>query len=199
MNDVLNWVQDNLVIIIPAVATIIAAIITGALSQNESGSKTKNKGINMKGNIVFGNVTNIFIQMANKFKKKNKKYKKRNNKTKEKPIKLKSSHLYATSIHGKIFTNKFRKNGIYNFGLEVLLFNNSNKQQRATLSWCIYKRGNLMQKKDVSVIIEPLSTLRQDLYVTKQCFSSLSTGDYKSLFWINDKREIKEYFTITKI
>ena len=56
-------------------------------------------------------------------------------------IKLKSIRLYSTGSKGKVFTNKFYKSINHNFGIEVVLKNNTSKTQTVNLGHCIYDKN----------------------------------------------------------
>ena len=112
-------------------------------------------------------------------------------------IRLKSIRLYSTGSKGKVFTNKFYKSINHNFGIEVVLKNNTSKPQTVNLGHCIYdKNGKNIIKGNFYPKISPHSQFIQNIYVKPQDFSKMKTGSYKSQFWINDNRVQKVFFTI---
>lgn len=114
------------------------------------------------------------------------------------PISIQSIRLYSTSKKGKIYTTKFYKSINHNFGIEVILKNNSSQTQKVRLGHCIYDQsGKTIFKGNFNPTIKQHSTLKQSIFVDAKAFSRMKNGKYKSQFWINDKRVQKVYFTVT--
>lgn len=109
---------------------------------------------------------------------------------------IQSIRLYSTGKKGKVYTDKFYKQLNHNFGIEILLKNNTNVQQNVKVGWCIYKDGSEIMKGTFNKKINANSTATNDFYVKEESFKRLKSGKYKSQFWVNDKRVQKVYFYI---
>ena len=109
---------------------------------------------------------------------------------------IQSIRLYSTGKKGKVYTDKFYKQINHNFGIEILLKNNTNVQQNVKVGWCIYKDGSEIMKGTFNKKINANSTATNDFYVKEESFKRLKSGKYKSQFWVNDKRVQKVYFYI---
>lgn len=109
---------------------------------------------------------------------------------------IQSIRLYSTGKKGKVYTDKFYKRINHNFGIEILLKNNTNVQQNVKVGWCIYKDGSEIMKGTFNKKINANSTATNDFYVKEESFKRLKSGKYKSQFWVNDKRVQKVCFYI---
>lgn len=114
------------------------------------------------------------------------------------PLELCSIKLYSTGLK-KVFTNHFYKSMNHNFGVEILVKNNTSQVQTIRVGGCIYDdKGNTLTKwKNANIQIPPHGSKTWDFYVRETTFSKMKDGKYKIQFWINDKKVQKEYFTVT--
>lgn len=114
-------------------------------------------------------------------------------------IKLQSIRLYSTGAKGKVYTTKFYKSINHNFGIEIVLKNNSNRTIKVQLGHCIYdSQGNIIFKGNFYPAVNPNSTFKQDIYVEAEAFEKMKVGKYKSQFWLNNTRVQKVYFSVIK-
>lgn len=111
-------------------------------------------------------------------------------------IEIQNIRLYSTGKKGKVYTNKFYKQINHNFGIEVLLKNNTNIQQNVKVGWCIYKNGAEILKGTFNQKVNANSTTSNDFYIKEENFKNLRPGEYKSQFWVNNERVQKVYFHI---
>lgn len=113
-------------------------------------------------------------------------------------IKLVKVLLYSTGARGKVFTKKFYKRINHNFGIELVIRNDSNKRQSISVKWSIYDVTNQRDViADNSVIkIAAREKLIHDIYVSDKEFVKLPTGEYESRFCINGKQAPKMNFYI---
>lgn len=113
------------------------------------------------------------------------------------PLELVSVKLYSTGLK-KVFTNHFYKSMNHNFGVELLIRNNTSKLQNMKIGGCIYDKE---RRKITNWIgnkkINPHSSTSYDFYVKEQTFSKMNAGTYTLIFWINDKKIKEDTFTIT--
>lgn len=106
--------------------------------------------------------------------------------------------LYSTGARGKVFTNHFYKAMNHNFGVEMVIRNNTSTIQTIKIAGCIYDaQGNTILNWRAIKQISALSLITQDFYVRQETFSQLKEGKYKIQFWINGKKIQKDFFTIT--
>lgn len=114
------------------------------------------------------------------------------------PLELCSIKLYSTGLK-KVFTNHFYKSMNHNFGVEILVKNNTSQIQTIHVGGCIYDdKGNMFTKwKNATIKIPSYGSKTWDFYVRETTFSNMKDGKYKVQFWINDKKVQKEYFTVT--
>ena len=106
--------------------------------------------------------------------------------------------MYSTGVRGKVFTNHFYKSMNHNFGVEILLRNNTYSIQKVRIGGCVYDaQGNTFIRWNGIKDIQALSTSTYDFYVKEDTFSKMKEGKYKIQFWINDKKVQKDFFTIT--
>lgn len=119
-------------------------------------------------------------------------------KQKRPPLELRSIKLYSTGIK-KVFTKHFYKSMNHNFGVEILVRNNTQKPQTIHVGGCIYDINGkeVIKWNNVNITISPQSSKEHDFFVKENRFAQMSEGTYKVQFWINDKRVQKEYFNIT--
>lgn len=106
--------------------------------------------------------------------------------------------LYCTSAKGKVYTTTFRKSMNHNFGIEVVIKNNTSQMQTVKLGHCIYDESgnNTMFKGTFYPKIKPYSTLTENIFVDAKAFAKMKKGKYKSQFWLNDKKVQKIFFTV---
>lgn len=106
--------------------------------------------------------------------------------------------LYCTGAKGKVYTTTFRKKLNHNFGIEVVIKNNTSQIQTVKLGHCIYDESgnNTMFKGTFYPKINPYSTLTENIFVDAKAFAKMKRGKYKSQFWINDKKVQKVFFTV---
>lgn len=114
------------------------------------------------------------------------------------PLELCKIRLYSTGARGKVFTDHFYKALNHNFGVEILMRNNTAKMQSIKVGGCIYDdRGNPVVRWIGTKSIGGHSSNAYDFYVREDAFSKMKEGKYKVQFWLNDKKVQKEYFTVT--
>lgn len=113
-------------------------------------------------------------------------------------VSLEKIKLYCTGAKGKVYTTTFRKNLNHNFGIEVVIKNNTSQIQTVKLGHCIYDESgnNTMFKGTFHPKINPYSTLTENIFVDAKAFAKMKKGKYKSQFWINDKKVQKVFFTV---
>lgn len=114
------------------------------------------------------------------------------------PVKLEKIRLYCTGAKGKVYTDTFRKSVNHNFGIEVIIKNNTSQMQTVKLGHCIYddSGNNTMFKSTFHPKIKPNCTLTENIYVDAKAFAKMKYGKYKSQFWLNDKKVQKVYFYV---
>ena len=113
-------------------------------------------------------------------------------------ITLEKIRLYCTGAKGKVYTTTFRKSINHNFGIEVVIKNNTVQTQTVKLGHCIYNESgnNTIFKSTFHPKIKPYSTLTENIFVDPKAFAKMKKGKYKSQFWLNDKKVQKVFFTI---
>lgn len=111
---------------------------------------------------------------------------------------LEKIRLYCTGAKGKVFTTTFRKSINHNFGIEVVIKNNTSQTQTVKLGHCIYNESgtDTIFKGTFYPKVKPHSTLTENIYVDAKAFAKMRKGKYKSQFWINDKKVQKVFFTV---
>ena len=117
------------------------------------------------------------------------------------PLELCEIKLYSTGLKGKVFTNHFYKSLNHNFGITMVVKNNTAQLQAVRVGGCVYEadsnNGNTIVRWNKNLSIPAYHSLTHDFYVYETSFSSMKTGRYKVQFWINGKKVQKEFFTIT--
>lgn len=114
------------------------------------------------------------------------------------PLELRKISLYATGVRGKVYTDHFYKSMNHNFGIEMVLQNNTSKTQTVKIGGCVYDmEGNTVIKWGATKQLLANCQSTQDFYVREETFSELKVGKYKVQFWINDKKVQRDFFTIT--
>lgn len=113
-------------------------------------------------------------------------------------VSLEKIILYCTGSKGKVYTTTFRKALNHNFGIEVIIKNNTSQIQTVKLGHCIYDESgnNTMFRGTFYPKIKPYSTLTQNIFVEAKAFAKMKRGKYKSQFWLNDKKVQKVFFTV---
>lgn len=119
-------------------------------------------------------------------------------KPKRPSLELRSIKLYSTGKQ-KVFTNHFYKSMNHNFGVEILVRNNTSKFQTIHVGGRIYNSSGkeIIKWNNVNIIIHPHNFKKYDFFVKENDFARMSEGMYKVQFWINDKKVQKEYFSIS--
>ncbi len=113
------------------------------------------------------------------------------------PLELCSIKLYSTGLK-KVFTNHFYKSMNHNFGIEIMIRNNTSQLLTMRIGGCIYDdKGATIIRWNGNKKISPNCSLKYDFYVKEKSFSQMKEGKYKVQFWINDKKVQKEYFVVT--
>lgn len=113
------------------------------------------------------------------------------------PLEMKSIRLYSTGLK-KVFTNHFYKSMNKNFGVEIIIRNNTNITQEMKIGGCVYdSNGKGVAKWISNKRINPNSSVPYNYYVTEQTFNEMKPGKYTTIFWINDKKVKESTFTIT--
>ena len=114
------------------------------------------------------------------------------------PLELCKISLYSTGARGKVFTNHVYKALNHNFGVEMVIRNNTSTSQTVKIGGCVYDfQGNTVVKWGTTKQLGARSASTQDFYVREETFSELKEGKYKIQFWINNKKVQKDFFTIT--
>lgn len=114
------------------------------------------------------------------------------------PLELISIKLYSTGLK-KVYTNHFYKSMNYNFGVKIVIKNNTPKPQMVKIGGCIHdENGNLIIKwNPTNTEIAPNNSIKPQFLVKENDFSKMKIGKYTILFWINDKKVQNKYFTVT--
>lgn len=163
---------------------------------------TKDSSVIVKNYISGNNTQNNKID--NKTTNNAQKNYKNNNTSTNKPISstamvsLKTIKLYCTGAKGKVYTTTFYKNLNKDFGIEVVIKNNTPKIQPVKLGHCIYDKSgkNTISAKTFSLKVNPHSTFKKDILVDVKTFKTMKPGKYKSQLWLNDKRIQRVFFTV---
>lgn len=115
------------------------------------------------------------------------------------PVVLQTIRMYCTGAKGKVYTTTFRKAINHNFGIEVVIKNNTSQIQTVKLGHCIYDESgsNTVFKGTFHPKINPNSILKENIYVDAKAFNKMKAGKYKSQFWINDNKVQKVYFNVS--
>lgn len=118
--------------------------------------------------------------------------------TSNESISLEKIKLYCTGAKGKVYSKVFYKSVNSDFGVEVIIRNNTPKLQNVKLGHCIYDKSgnNTMFQKTLYIKINPHSSFTQRIRVSPEDFSKMKTGEYKSQLWINDEKVQRVFFTI---
>ena len=113
-------------------------------------------------------------------------------------VSLEKIRLYCTGAKGKIYTTTFRKSLNHNFGIEIVIKNNTSQIQKVKLGHCIYDESgnNTMFKGTFYPKIKPYSILTENIFVDAKAFAKMKRGKYKSQFWLNDNKVQKVFFTV---
>ncbi len=110
---------------------------------------------------------------------------------------IQNVRLYATGAKGKVYTNKFYKSINHNFGVELMLYNNTSKSQIINIGHCIYnKNGETVFKGNFHPKVNPKTQFIQDIFIPASKFINMKNGTYRSQVWVNDKMVQKNNFTI---
>lgn len=189
MEEFLKWIIENKEL---AILLLITISIPVSISMHFGRTIINNKKITNNRHTT-NNYTNK--QMNNTQSPNQLKQNMSNDKTNS-PIELKKIMLYSTGKKGKVYTQKFYKQINYNFGIEIIIKNNTNAQQNVKVGWCIYKDGTEIIKGSFNKTINANTTVSNDFYIKQESFSKLKPGKYKSQFWVNDERVQKIYFYI---
>lgn len=113
-------------------------------------------------------------------------------------LELKYIKLYSTGRKGKRFTDHFYKARNHNFGVEILIQNNTANQQNVKVGGCVFDSSdNIVARWNGSMIISPHGSNKTDFYIGHEKFEQLHVGTYHFRFWINDKKMPIKYFDIT--
>jgi len=116
---------------------------------------------------------------------------------KQSPLELVHMKLYSTGLQ-KVYTTRFYKSMNHNFGVELLIKNNTSYPQQIKVGGCVYDEiGNTIVHWNKLVTVSPHNSLSHDFYVYDNTFSQLKAGKYSVQFWLNDAKVTKKYFTIT--
>lgn len=185
MEDFIKWIIEN-----KEIALLLLVTVSVSIPISMHFGKTT---INNNKKITNQNTTNNYQNKFNNNSKTNNPPRHNSNASK---TEIQNIRLYSTGKKGKVYTNKFYKQINHNFGIEVLLKNNTNIQQNVKVGWCIYKNGAEILKGTFNQKVNANSTTSNDFYIKEENFKNLRPGEYKSQFWVNDKRVQKVYFHI---
>lgn len=118
--------------------------------------------------------------------------------TSNESVSLEKIRLYCTGAKGKVYTTTFFKSMNHNFGIEVIIKNNTAQIQTVKLGHCIYDESgnNTIFKGTFYPKIKPYSMLTDNIFVDAKAFAKMKRGKYKSQFWLNDKKVQKVFFTV---
>lgn len=194
MEDFIKWIIENKEL-------VLLVCVTASISIPISIHFGKTVINNYKRNTTTNNYTNNYTN-KNTAPSHNKDKTSRNlntskNMSTPKNIELSKIRLYSTGKKGKVYTTNFHKLMNHNFGIEITLLNPHSTSQNVKVGWCIYKNGTEIIKGTFHKKVAANKTLTTDFYVQEQTFRNMKPGEYKSQFWVNDKRVQKVHFTIT--
>ena len=117
---------------------------------------------------------------------------------KKPPLEVIKIRLYSTGAKGKVYTNHIYKSLNHNFGVEIVIRNNTSKFQFVKVKGFLYdSTGNPVIDWHKNRSIPPHSTHKSDYYVKVENFSNLKLGKYKVQFWLNNVKVKKDYLIIT--
>jgi len=103
---------------------------------------------------------------------------------------------YSTGLK-KVYTNRFYKSLNHNFGVEMLIKNNTSRTQQIKIGGCVYdEANNTVVTWNKTVEISAYNSLTQDFFVNEVTFSRMREGRYSMQFWLNDAKVTKKYFTV---
>ncbi len=208
MLKMLQFIWDNKEIFFSGLgATVIGGIITAVLKKKK---KNKKKTIvkkyitnNTINNTTTTNTTTNTTNSHNKYNSHNTNSKTYNagktnlQQSHKSFLELTSIRLYSTGVKGKVYTSVFHKAINHNFGIELIIKNNTNQSQKVKIGWCIYNdKGKTLMNGTFYEKIVANTSFKKDFYVSESDFKKLSVGKYKSQFWLNDKKVRKEFFTV---
>lgn len=112
-------------------------------------------------------------------------------------VELFKIRLYATGKKGKTYTTNYNKNVNHNFGVELILKNNTSCIQKVQIEGAIHnKNKRFITGWSSAKKIKANSILSFDFYVKKEDFSIMKQGEYSVQFCIDDEHVQKQYFTI---
>ena len=113
------------------------------------------------------------------------------------PIRVRSIRFYSTGAKGRVYTDRFYKSINHNFGIEVVISNDSSTNHNVDLGHCIYnENGVTILRGNFHLKIAPHTQFTQCIYVPPQTFNSMKNGKYKSQLWLNKNKVQKAFFTI---
>lgn len=116
------------------------------------------------------------------------------------PLELEEMKLYGTGPNGKIYTKRFYTLLNRNFGIEIVLRNNTSLIQNLRITGCIYpvgeKSDEVTFKWHETKEIWPKSVIRPDYAVPPEVFTKMARGEYKIQFWVNKTKVGRRFFTI---
>lgn len=113
------------------------------------------------------------------------------------PLELCTIRLYSTGLKGKVYTDRFYKSMNHNFGIEMVIRNNTSKLQVVKAGGCVYdSSGKPVIKWGGNKNVNAHSSCSYDFYVKEETFSNMKEGKYKVQFWLNDKKVQREFFTL---
>lgn len=193
MEELVKWIIENKALIIIACITLSLSIPISIHFGKTiiNNNIKKNKTINN-----YKNQTQNQPNLNNTYKNNQHLTTSKNGTKVDSGVELTKISLYSTGKKGKVYTTNFYKSMNHNFGIEITLKNNTYVLQNIKVGWCIYKDGNVIVKGTFNKKVNPNSISTTDFFVQEKTFNNLKVGKYKSLFWVNDVRVQKVYFTI---
>lgn len=117
------------------------------------------------------------------------------------PLELVSIRLYSTGARGKVYTKKFYKSMNHNFGVEMVIRNNTAVTQAVRMAGRVYNsEGNEVLKWSGGKFHYNINANTSQVYnffARESSFSSMAAGKYKIQFWINNTKVQREFFEIS--
>lgn len=113
-------------------------------------------------------------------------------------LELCSVKLYSTGVRGKVYTNHFYTKLNHNFGIEIVLKNNTYIKFFLKMGGCLYNsRGDVVCNWRRNFDIAPYNQREYDFYMNERDFIKLLPGRYKIQFWVNNKKILSKSFEVS--
>ena len=116
------------------------------------------------------------------------------------PLELISIRMYCNAAMGKFYNKRFYKSVNSNFGVEMVIRNNTNTMQTVRMAGRVYNsEGTEILKWSGGKYhynINPFSSQEFNFWIYESAFANMNPGKYKIQFWINNTKVQREYFEI---